>query len=110
MEDKAQLKRFSALCEKCPNTEFFLIYIHKESNHPPSNLRQIPLSIKFRLSKHSCNEKIFKGSTQIYQEALKKSGYDHQLSYQKSINNKNEETKQSKRKIIWFNPHTARMF
>ena len=34
----------------------------------------------------------------------KKIGYNHQLTYSKSINNKNEETKQRKRKIIWFNP------
>ena len=75
-----------------------------KSNHPPSILRQIPLSIESRLSKHSSNEKIFKESTQIYQEALKKSGYDHQLIHQKSINSKMEEAKQRKRKIIWFNP------
>ena len=47
---------------------------------------------------------MFKESTQIYQETLKKSGYDHQLIYQKFISNKNEGTKQRKRKIIWFNP------
>ena len=85
-----------------PNNE--IAYIHKESNHPPSILRQIPLSIESRLSKHSSNEKIFKESTQIYQEALKKSGYNHQLTYQKSINNKNKDTNRRKRKIIWFNP------
>ena len=45
-----------------------------------------------------------KESTQIYQEALKKSGCDHQLTYQKSVNNKNDETKQCQRKIIWFTP------
>ena len=81
-----------------------ITYIHKESNHPPSILRQIPLSIESRLSKHSSNEKVFKESAQIYQEALKKSGYDHQLIYQKSVNNKNEGNKRRKRKIIWFNP------
>ena len=64
----------------------------------------MPLPIKSHHSKHSSNKKIFKESTQIYQEALKKSGYDNQLTYQKSINNKNEEIKQLKRKIIWFNP------
>ena len=85
-----------------PNNK--IAYIHQESNHPPSVLRQIPLSIESRLSKHSSNEKIFKESTQIYQEALKKSGYNHQLTYQKSINNKNKDTKRRKRKIIWFNP------
>ena len=57
-----------------------------------------------RLSKHSSNGKIFKESTQIYQEALKESGYNHQLTYQKSKNNKNKDTKQHKKKIIWFNP------
>ena len=41
------------------------------------------------------DENIFKEFTQIYQEALKN---------QKSINNKNPETKQRKRKINWFNP------
>ena len=61
--------------------------IHKESNHQPSILRQIPVSIESRLSKHLSNEKIFKESTQIYQETLKKSGYDYQLTYEKSINN-----------------------
>ena len=40
----------------------------------------------------------------MYQEALKKSGYNHQLTYQKSINNKNKDTNRRKRKIIWFNP------
>ena len=91
---------YPPLCK--PNNE--IAYIHKESNHPSSVLRQIPLSIDSRLSKHSSNEKIFKRSTQIYQEALKKSGYNHQLTYQKSINNKNKDTKRRKRKIIWFNP------
>ena len=42
-------------------------------------------------------------STQIYQGSLNKSGYDHHLTYQKSINNKNQ-IKQRKRKLIWFNP------
>ena len=52
------------------------IYIYKESNHSPPILKQMPLSIESRLSKHLSNEKIFKRSIQIYQEALKKSGYD----------------------------------
>ena len=48
-----------------------ITYIHKESNHPPSILRQLPLSIGSHLSKHLSNEKIFKESIQICQEALK---------------------------------------
>ena len=39
----------------------------------------------------------------MYQKALKKSKYNHQLIYQKSINSKNKETKRLKIKIISFN-------
>ena len=39
-------------------------------------------------------------STQIYQEALIKSGYDHQVAYQKSIHSKNEETKTRKKNLV----------
>ena len=34
-------------------------YIHKNSNHPPSVIRQIPLSIESRLSTLYFNEKVF---------------------------------------------------
>ena len=50
-----------------PNNE--INYIHKESNHPPSIIKQIPFSIKSRLSSLPSNEKIFYESTPIYQEA-----------------------------------------
>ena len=50
---------------------------------------------------------MFKKSTQIYQEALKKIGHDYELTYQISRNNKKEETNQRKRKIIF---HTAKIF
>ena len=76
----------------------------KNQTTPPSILRKIPLSIESCLSEHLSNEKIFKESAQIYQEALKKSGYNHQLLYQKSINNKNKDTTRRKRKIICFSP------
>ena len=58
-------------------------YIHEESNHPLSIIKQIPFSIESRLPSLSSNEKIFNESTPIYQEALKKSGYDYKLKYQK---------------------------
>ena len=52
-----------------PNNK--IAYLHKESDHLTSILRQIPLSIESRFSKHLSNEKIFKESTQIYQKDLK---------------------------------------
>ena len=47
-----------------PNNE--IAYTHNESNHPPSILRQIPLSINSCLSKNSLNKTMFKESKQIY--------------------------------------------
>ena len=40
----------------------------------------------------------------MYQVAPKNPGYNNQLTNQKSIKNKSRDTKQLKRKIIWFNP------
>ena len=68
-----------------PNDE--ICYIHKESNHPPSITKQLPISIETRLSKLSSNEKVFNESVPIYQEALDKSGYKHQLTFQKTSTN-----------------------
>ena len=77
-------------------------YIHKESNHPSSIIKQIP-SIESRLSSLYSNEKVFNESTPIYQEVLKKSGYDYKLKYQKSTSTTNSK-QQQKRNIILFNP------
>ena len=48
-------------------------YIHKNSNHPPSVIRRIPLSIESRLSTLSFNEKIFQKAVPPYQKALENS-------------------------------------
>ena len=78
-------------------------YIHKQSNHPPSVIKQLPLSVERRLSKLSSNEKIFNDSILIYQEALIKAGYNHKLTYQK-YDQKKDNPQQRERQIIWFNP------
>ena len=49
-----------------PNNE--IKYIHKNSNHPPSAIRQVPLSIESRLSTISFNEKIFQEAVRPYQK------------------------------------------
>ena len=78
-------------------------YIHKQSNHPPSIIKQLPLSVGRRLSKLSSNEKILNDSIPIYQEALIKAGCNHKLTYQKH-DWKKDNPQQQKRQIIWFNP------
>ena len=78
-------------------------YIHKQSNHPPSIIKQLPLSVERSLSKLSSNEKIFNDSIPIYQEALLKAGYNHKLTYQKHDQKKGN-SQHRERQIIWFNP------
>ena len=78
----------------CPfnKTNNEINYIHKQSNHPPSIIKQLPLSVERRLSKLSSNEKIFNDSIPIYQEALIKAGYNHRLTYQKHDRKKRQFT------------------
>ena len=78
-------------------------YIHKQSNHPPSIIKQLPLSVERPLSKLSSNEKIFNSSILIYQKALIKSSYNDKLTYEKH-NQKKDNSQQRKGQIIWFKP------
>ena len=52
------------------------LYVHKESNHPPNIIKNIPESINKRLSAISSNEAVFNEAAPKYQEALSKSGYN----------------------------------
>ena len=84
-----------------PNNE--IVYIHKDSNHPPSIIKSNPLNINHRLSTLSSNEAIFNEEKHDYQEALKKFGYTHELEYRKR--QPEQKKKRSRRRAItWFNP------
>ena len=48
------------------------LYVHKESNHPPSILKNIPESINKRLSDISSDKVCFDNAKSIYQGALDK--------------------------------------
>ena len=65
-----------------PNNE--INYIHRESNHPPSITKQLPLSVESRLSKLSSDENVFIQAASVYEKALKRAGYNHKLSYNSS--------------------------
>ena len=78
------------------------LYVHKESNHPPSILKNIPESINKRLSNISSDKECFDSAKGIYQEALNKSGYRYNLSFQPSQPSRQRNTRQ--RNILWFNP------
>ena len=48
------------------------LYVHKQSNHPPNILKNIPLAINKRLSSISSNDQIFKQAAPIYQKSLER--------------------------------------
>ncbi|GFR95765.1 inositol hexakisphosphate and diphosphoinositol-pentakisphosphate kinase 2 [Elysia marginata] len=79
-----------------------ITYIHKESNHPPSIIKNLPQGIEKRLTNNSSNEKIFEDAAIPYNEALKKNGQVMALKYVKkktntAIKNENKSKKNSER-------------
>ena len=78
-------------------------YIHKESNHSPNIIKQIPVTMEIRLSNHLSNEIVFRHAAEDYEKALKKSGYNVKLQYKPTNQNTNNKINR-KRNIICFNP------
>lgn len=76
-------------------------YVHRQSNHPPTILKNIPDAIAQRLSKISSDQQIFTKAAPQYQQALKDSGYSEKIEYQEPRPKRNPKRK---RKITWFNP------
>ena len=80
-----------------------VLYIHKDSNHPPSILKQIPTSIEKRISTLSSNEMIFSESKEIYQKALEKSGFRPTWKYHPANENVSNNKRNRKPNVFWFN-------
>ena len=68
---------------KKPNNE--TNYIHVNSGHPTSILKQLPVSIEKRLSSLSSSKQIFEEAAPYYEQCLSNCGY-------------------KQRNILWFNP------
>lgn len=78
------------------------MYIHTQSNHPPSVINALPASISRRVSDISCDKETFKKATPIYNDALKSSGYTDSLCYKDNQPKRRGRNRQ--RNITWFNP------
>ena len=76
------------------------IYINKNSNHPPSFLKQLPKSIEKQISETSSNRDIFDKSIKPFKNSLKEIDFSETLKYIAPTTNK--EQKNIRRKIIWF--------
>ena len=84
-------------------------YINKESNHPPSVLKNIPQNVNNRITRNSKNEEVFNASIQPYKDALSQSGFNNNnLNFDPNVKQQQQQKQQKRkrrgRKITWFNP------
>ena len=77
------------------------LYIHSESNHPPSIIKQLPSMINKRISNLSCNEHEFNKAKPLYESALKSSEFNCSMKFEAPVENAR---RNRNRKVIWFNP------
>ena len=77
------------------------LYIHKDSNHPATILKQLPEMIQNRISATSCDSTEFDKVKVDYEKALKCSGFNSKLQFNKP---KPKRSRTRKRKVTWFNP------
>ena len=77
------------------------LYINVKSNHPKNIKDELPRMINDRLSSLSCDEEAFNKSKNLYESALKDSGYQHSLKFEPQRSRKK---RNRNRKVIWFNP------
>ena len=78
------------------------LYVHSKSNHPPSIIKNIPVSVNRRLSEISSDAGLFDEAAKPYQGALRKSGYTFKLQFKPPQTSLPESNRS--RNIIWFNP------
>ena len=85
-----------------PNNK--LLYVHRQSIHPPALLKNIPDNINKRLSSISSSKEIFDEAIPPYQKALEESGYDYKFTYNTTTKQTTRSKWNRKRNIIWYNP------
>lgn len=106
LDVQLNLKDASYRPYKKPNST--TLYIHKDSNHPPSVIKNIPEMINKRLINISSCKEVFDDSKDEYERALRNSGYDSKLEYNTNKKTPRTAPEQKKsrrrRKIIWYNP------
>ena len=85
------------------------LYVHRQSNHPPCIIKNLPAAISRRLTDISSDREAFKEASPLYENALKESGYNDDLDYIESRKTENRRNRRKRqRKIIWFNPPFSR--
>ena len=80
-------------------------YVSVESNHPPNVLKNIPEGVNRRLENISSSKKEFDEEKHLFQEALDRAGYRHELTYREENSSDRGLSRRTRRRnVIWFNP------
>ena len=87
---------------KKPNEE--TNYIHVNFDHPPSILKQLPMSIGKQLSFSSLSKEIFEETVPYYEQYLSNCGYKEKLNYRDPTSPNLITKRKRQRNILWFNP------
>ena len=82
-----------------------LLYIHRQSNHPPSIKKSLPAASR-RLTDISSDENVFDDSDSPYNDALQASGYTEPATYicERKNTKATKKSRRRGRKITWYNP------
>ena len=83
------------------------LFIHSQSNHPPSITKQLPKTINKRISTLSSDRLSFDAAAPLYEEALRQSNFNVKMKYnpedEASANRpKNQRNRHSN--TVWYNP------
>ena len=76
------------------------LYIHSESNHPPSIIKQLPSMTDKRISNLSCDEHEFNKAKPLCEAALKRNRFNYSMKFEAPVKNGR---RNRNRKVIWFN-------
>ena len=66
-----------------------LLYINKNSNHPPQIIKKLPKTVNDRLCRNSSNAEIFHASKVDYEITLKNTGYRN-INFKYNLENQNK--------------------
>ena len=79
-------------------------YIHINTEHPPSILKQLPMSTEKRLLSLSSSKEIFEETAPHYERYLSNCGHKGKLNYCDQTSPNLITKRKQQRNILWFNP------
>ena len=78
--------------------------MHVNSDHSPSILKQLPMSIEKRLLSLSSSKEILEETVPYYEQYLSNCGYKEKLNYRDPTSPNLITKRKRQRNILWFNP------